>query len=304
MAENGHRNGGWSGTITLFAVVLVFLGLAFLIYNFKLTPTGFWGVLWRFWPVLLILIGLKTLIGSGHSLLVGSIAALAMFAVLGLSLYISWSKAAEKPIITSISERLGNFSRAKVEIEFGAGDLKLDGLAGAGNLLEATAEHMGTSTGIIKEFTQVSGTGQLKLTVTSEARQLLGEKKDKWQLHFTRDLPIDINLKSGLSEMDIDLSLLRLENINLDIGASKLLLKLPAFGISKAEIKSGMADIEITIPQGKAAKIKVNGGLSSSDIDEKRFPLVNDYYISPDFNSSYNRVELNIGSGLSRIKVK
>jgi len=304
MAENGHRNSGWSGTITLFAVVLVFLGLAFLIYNFKLTPTGFWGVLWRFWPVLLILIGLKTLIGSGRSLLVGSITALTMFAVLGLSLYISWSKATEKPTITSISETLGNFSRAKVEIEFGAGDLKLDGIARTGNLLEATTEHRGTSTGISKEFTQVSGTGQLKLTVTSEARRLIGEKKDKWQLHFTRDIPIDIKLKSGLSELDIDLSLLKLESINLDIGASRLHLKLPSFGISKAEIKSGMADIEITIPEGKAARIKVNGGLSASDIDENRFPHVNDYYISPDFNSSSNRVELNIGSGLSRIKIR
>lgn len=304
MAENGHRNSSWSGTITLFAVVLVFLGLAVLIYNFKLTPAGFWGVLWRFWPILLILIGLKTLIGSGRSLLVAGITAFTMFAVLGLSLYISWSKATEKPTITSISEGLGSFSRAKVEIDFGAGDLKLDGIAGAGYLMEATAEHRGSSTGISKEFTQVSGTGQLKLTMASEARRLLGEKKDKWQLHFSRDIPLDINFKSGLSDLDLDLSLLRLENLNLDIGASKLHLKLPASGISKVTIKSGMADLEITIPNGKAARIKVQGGFSASDIDEKRFPHVDEYYISPDFSSSSNRVELDIGSGLSRIKIR
>lgn len=304
MAENGHRSSGWSGTLTLFAVILVFLGLAFLIYNFKLTPSGFWGVLWRFWPVLLILIGLNTLIGSGRSWLMGLITAFIMIAVLGLSLYISLTKATEKPTITSISQGLESFSRARVDLDFGAGDLKLDGAAGTGNLMEATAEHIGSSSGINKEFTQVGSTGQLKLTVTTEARRLVGEKRDKWQLHLSRNMPLDIYFKSGLSDLDLDLSLLTVENLNLDIGASKLRLQLPAIGNSKAAIKSGVADIEVTIPQGKAARIKVDGGLSSSDIDEKRFPHIEAYYISPDFNTSSNKVELEIGSGLSRIKIK
>lgn len=305
MAEDGHRGSGWSGTVTLFAVVLVFLGLAFLMHNFRLTPNGFWGVLWRFWPVILILIGVKTLLGSGRSVLVGGITAFAMLAVLGLSLYISWNRATEKPTITGITERLGGYSRARVEIEFGAGDLKLDGLAAqTGNLLEATAEHRGTGTGINKEFTQAGGAAQLKLSLTSEARRLLGEKKDKWQLHFSRDIPLEINLKSGLSELDLDLSLLRVENISLDIGASKLRLLVPASGNSKVAIKSGVADVEIAVPAGKSARIKVDGGLSSSDIDEKRFPRVDEYYISPDFSSSANRVEMEIGSGLSRVKIK
>lgn len=304
MVENGHRSSGWSGTITLFAVVLVFLGLAFLIHNFKLTPPGFWGVLWRFWPVLLILVGLKTLIGSGRSILVGSITAFTMFAVLGLSLYISWSQATEQPTITNVTEKLGSYNKATIAIEFGAGDLKLDGMAGTGNLMEATAEHRGASTGISKEFTQAGGIGQLKLTLTPEARRLLGEKKDKWQLHFSRDVPLDINFKSGLSNLDLDMSSLKVDNLNLDIGASKLHLQLPVSGTSKVAIKSGVAEVEISIPQGKAAKIKVAGGLSSSDIDEKRFPHVDEYYISPDFNSNSNRVEMEIGSGLSRIKIK
>lgn len=304
MAENGHRGGGWSGTITLFAVVIVFLGIAFLIYNFKLTPSGFWGVLWRFWPVLLILIGLKTLIGSGRSLLVGGITAFVMFAVLGLSLYISSSKSTEKPILSNFSERLGSYSRAKIEISFGAGDLKFDGLAGSGNLLEASSEHRGSSTGINKEFSQSGNTGQLKLNVTGEARRLVWEKKDKWQLHFSQNIPLDIDFKSGLSNLDLDLRLLRVENLNLDIGASKLLLVLPAFGISKVAIKSSMADVEIIVPPGKSARMKVEGGLSSSDVDEKRFPRVDEYYVSPDFNSNPNRVELEIGSGFSRIKIK
>ncbi len=304
MAENGYRGSGWSGTVTLFAVVLVFLGLAFLMDNFKLTPAGFWGVLWRFWPVLLILIGLKTLIGSGRPVLVGSITAFTMFAVLGLSLYVSWSKATEKPTITNFTERIGSFTRAKADIEFGAGDLKLDGAAGAGNLLEATTEHRGASTGISKNFTQSGNTGQIKLTLTPEARRLIGEKKDKWQLHFSRNIPLDINFKSGLSDLSLDLSSLQVENLNLDIGGSKLRLQLPATGMSKVAIKSGIADIEITVPQGKAAKIKVDGGLSSSDIDEKRFPHIDEYYVSPDFNSSSNRVEMEIGSGLSRIRIK
>lgn len=305
MSGNSYGSRGWAGLVTLFSVVFIFLGIAFLMQNFKLAPAGFWGILWRFWPILLILIGLNILLGSSRPLLLGGLTAIAMFAILGLSTYISWTKATEKPAVNTIAESLRGIQKADVEILFGAGDLKLDGIVSQpDNLVEATVEHRGAGTGVQKEYSRIDEVGKLKLTVDRDVKRLLAEKKDSWKLHFSPALPLNIILKSDLSELDLNISSLKVEKLELHIGTSNLRLQMPNSGSSRARVKSGATNIDITIPQDKAARIKIDGILSSLDIDEKRFPLVDKYYISPQFESTLNRVEIEIESSLSRVKIK
>jgi hypothetical protein len=46
------------------ALILISLGLTLLLNNFGLLPPGFWQTLWRFWPVILILLGLQQIFGG------------------------------------------------------------------------------------------------------------------------------------------------------------------------------------------------------------------------------------------------
>jgi hypothetical protein len=41
---------------------LLFLGIVFLLQALDVLPWGVWGTLWRFWPVLIIIIGLNILL--------------------------------------------------------------------------------------------------------------------------------------------------------------------------------------------------------------------------------------------------
>jgi hypothetical protein len=52
-----HGNGIFGG------ILLVFLGMIFLLTNLGLVPSSVWGELWKFWPVLIILLGLRLLTG-------------------------------------------------------------------------------------------------------------------------------------------------------------------------------------------------------------------------------------------------
>ncbi len=54
-----RRHGGGS----VFGLVLLFIGILFLFNNFGLVPWSIWNGLWKFWPVVLILIGVKIFIG-------------------------------------------------------------------------------------------------------------------------------------------------------------------------------------------------------------------------------------------------
>jgi len=49
--------------VSICGIILVFLGGVLLLQNFDVLPWGLWGMLWRFWPVLLVIIGLNIIIG-------------------------------------------------------------------------------------------------------------------------------------------------------------------------------------------------------------------------------------------------
>ena len=52
-----HGNGILGG------LFLVFLGIVFLLTNLGLLPSTIWNELWKFWPVLVILLGIRILAG-------------------------------------------------------------------------------------------------------------------------------------------------------------------------------------------------------------------------------------------------
>ena len=65
-----------------------------------------------------------------------------------------------------------------------------------------------------------------------------------------------------------------------------------------------MANIELTIPDGVAAKMQVDTDLSAFDVDESRFPKQGDYYISNNFDTTQDRIYLEIDCGVGRVQVK
>lgn len=58
------------GSGIVFAVLLIFAGVLFLLNNFGILPWSVWSNIWRFWPVFLILVGLQIIFGRSR---IGSI---------------------------------------------------------------------------------------------------------------------------------------------------------------------------------------------------------------------------------------
>ena len=69
----------------VWGIFLVFLGIIFLLQALEVITWGLWRTLWRFWPVLIIIIGLDILLRRRNVWLVS----LLVLAVLGASLGIA-----------------------------------------------------------------------------------------------------------------------------------------------------------------------------------------------------------------------
>ena len=93
--------------------------------------------------------------------------------------------------------------------------------------------------------------------------------------------------------------------LRVEAGASAVKVVLPeAAGLTSATIKAGAAGVDVTVPEGVAARIQTRGGLSGVNVDESRFPHVGGNYVSPNFETAANRVDLVIETGVSGVTVR
>ena len=105
------------GGVPVGGIFLLFLGVVLLLQTLNVLPWSLWGALWRFWPVLIIIIGLGILLRRYNVWLVS----LLILAILGACLGIAiWQYGPSPPtgvITKSHSEPLSdNFDTAQNRI--------------------------------------------------------------------------------------------------------------------------------------------------------------------------------------------
>jgi len=290
--------------VPIWGILLLFLGVVFLLQTLDVLPWGLWGSLWRFWPVLIIIIGLGILLRRYNVWLVS----LLILAILGACLGIAtWQHGPSLPggmVTSSYSEPLDDIKRAQVDIDFSAGSINIGSLSPTSpNFVEADSEVRDSHKTIKVNFNQQDSEGQLYLRAANQ--RFWGEGGIRWEVSFTRNIPLAINIRSAASNMNLDFSKLQVTELRLDVDAGNCRVTVPASAdITHAYIKADVANVEVTIPDKVAAKIQIDTALSASDIDESRFPQQGDYYMSQDFDSAENRIELEIDSDIGRVQVR
>ncbi len=308
--KSGSRGSSHGNAFPIWAFILIVVGIVLLLNNFGFLPWGVWGTLWRFWPVLIILIGVNIIWGRSHPWLVSGLTLLAIVSVLGIGIAVSAMQGGTLTTNSSVVEPKGDLTRAEVEIDFGAGNLVLDNLpANSVNLVEGDAQHTGWARdgGIVKEIERRSSVGVLKLSQEKAAWFFSGgDRSDTWHIHLSPDIPMELKIKTGASDSTIDLSRLKLTKLNIDTGASQLSVILPGSTgwTTIAAIKAGAANLDIRVPQTAAARITTQSGLSSTNIDLQRFPKVGAYYQSPDYDRAINKIDLQIETGVANVRVR
>ena len=71
----------------IWGIFLVFLGIVFLLQTLNVLPWGLWGTLWRFWPVLIIIIGLGILLRRYNAWLLSLLILAILGGCLGIAIW-------------------------------------------------------------------------------------------------------------------------------------------------------------------------------------------------------------------------
>jgi hypothetical protein len=252
----------------LFPLVLIALGFLLLFSNLGYIQFDFWQFVTTWWPLLLIVFGLDILIGSLRSRNVKA---------------------------RTVALDLGTASQGDIAINFGAGDLTV-GKAASGKIVDGTFE------GEVRYEAKPDGRVWLKL----EPLNWWGwnPRGYRWNVGLTDAVPLKLTLDGGAANANLDLTELKVTDLQIKTGASSTVVRLPsAAGLTVVRVNAGAASVKLIVPTGVAARVHSTMAIGSNDINQQRFPRTGSDYVSPDYATAANKVDIQFEGGVGSLAV-
>lgn len=302
-------------------LILITLGLVFLMANLGILGTSPWQLLWQWWPLILIIIGLEILIGVlgrcpakyaglGYvlSAIVGVVVVIAALALVAYVLLAGPQLAGGPPAATPTShftQPRGNVSRAEVSLDLLLGTFRASALpAGTGNLLEGDFAGPDNAPPVSREYQERGGVAFLTLKSSGPRVRLGGgEAWPQGHLRLSPDVPLVLQVETVMGTLDLDLRDLRVTDLTLEGVMCTQQVQLPTSGQVVVHVAGVMSTCEITVPAGTAARIH-RKGLAAITVDERRFPRRGEVHESAEFAAAANRVEITIESVMGTVRVR
>ena len=303
---------------SLFGILLVALGTVLLLNTVGILPFRIWRELADYWPVLLVLVGVKVLLAPRAPLLgIGVVALIVSGVVAAAFVTVPEYRNDEPPHVTYV-EPLGNTEILRLGMGFAGGTVELTSDSStassvptliAADFGNRPAEVIRDQSGRVTDI--YLSTSGLDVAVTiddGKSWDVQGPDLNEfnpglsvggfvdWRLMISPDVALELEINAGAADLDLDLQDLNVRKVVVGAGASDIRILLPAnAGRTSVEIAAGAADVEIVVPDGVAARIENEIVLSSTHIDSDRFfETFDGFHQSPDYSTASNRVDIEI----------
>jgi len=304
----------------MWGIVLLFIGSVLLLENFNVIEF-YWGSVWRFWPIFLIIAGVNILFSRSKSQVGGYIS----IGVLVLMLCVLFYRGTQKPLNhkeTSFSMELGDdddedkkgISVQKFDLPFEdvSGKKTVLNISGGGtsytlvgatdSLFTANVEKRGGSFGLSNNLEDSLRTVTFKMNGNKSWN--MGEGGNDVDIHLNTKPVWEMNLNMGAGEINFDLSPYQVSAFHFDGGAAALDIKFgDLLPMTEVRIKTGVADVKLNVPTNSGCRIKTKSGLSSKDFEG--FTKMKDgSYETPNYETSTKKIFISLNGGLSNFEVK
>ena len=285
--------------------ILISLGAVFLLNNFEILPWDIWLSLWKFWPVILILVGVEILMGKNASIKTFVLLFGLIFLV---PILLSYNPISNNPLATDelkIEESLGIATKAKVNLDFPTSNIKIDSLStDSAFLIEGKISY--SQAAKQPKIEKEEDSGEVTLTLSQPFEGMLpfiSNLKTTIDISLTTVVPIEIIVKTGASLVNFDLSELRVEYLEINSKASTITIKFSEDFNQKVLINTGASSITLEVPEKLEAKITIDSQVKSIDSPE-RFKKEENKYLTEKFNKATAKAEIDIKATAGSVVIK
>jgi len=259
-------------------VLLIGIGVILLLQNLGVLSWDSWTTLWRFWPLLIILLGLDVLIGRRSS--AGSIVSALLIVLLVAAVAFVLTVGPDIPELTGwaqvpdwqneqISYPLEGVEDAAVSIHWSSPRGSLSALRNSSNLIAGSVDYRGEL-----DFSASTQNGRAMVELSSHFGGGVwipgwDTSDRRWDLQLSPQVLLDLSLDGGSGSSDFDLGELRLDSLYVDVGSGSVELTLPARRSFEAEIDGGSGSLVIVLPQDLEARVELDSGSGSFNPDSR-----------------------------------
>lgn len=292
-----------------WGIFLVFIGGIFLLENFNIIDFS-WSYIWRFWPVILILIGVNLLFKNSNSKLAILLTAVITIITLGFlafkGLQVNHFDKREKDNTAVVAQTYSEdfdqkYKTATLNIKGGASKFLINDFSA--KLFEADL-----SENKFKYYLKkIDADSTVVLNFNGKGKNLnysFGDDDfNDINMKLSAQPVWNINLAMGAGEVDFDLTKFKTKDIKLEGGAASFRVKIgDLYNNISLSAETGLAEIKIEVPETSGCRIKASAGLSSKDF--KGFKKLKDgSYETSNYNTSANKVNISLKGGLSDFNV-
>jgi hypothetical protein len=295
------------GTLLLIVGVL---GLLQNLFNFDIA----WGGLWRFWPLILILLGVAVFLRDAKYKWI-VVAAVAV--ITGVVVFASVQRGCDgvhnivldddertpgRTVTQAIAEDfVPGTTRAALSFEAGAGEFRIED--STDRFLTADIHSNAGSYELTRE--NEDGVEHLCIGPKNDHVHWHGSMKNTVTLRLNPAPLWDMDFDMGAARVSFDLTPYRVRRVSLDAGASSVSLRLGERADSTdVSINTGAASVHLRVPASAACEIRSDGSALSSRNFEGFTKTGDGVWRAGDFSRARQRITVDIDCGLSSITVE
>ncbi|MDD5368074.1 MAG: DUF5668 domain-containing protein [Anaerolineaceae bacterium] len=247
-------------------VFWVGLGVIFLLINLNYLQADIWDLLFRFWPVIIILAGVEIIFGrffrKGWGVLAGL---LLIFIVLGGIFWYAGSTVSVGKVLTTqnVQAPLNGATSAVITISPAAAKTTIRASQNSSNLVEGSiktskSENVREDQSVQNGIAIYSLKSQGMTVITPFGDHSSGD----WDLSLHPNIPTDLTFNIGVGEAILDLQHLSITSLRVNGAVGRVTVVLPQQGNYSAQVNGAIGEIVLIVPEGLPARITVNNAIA------------------------------------------
>jgi predicted membrane protein len=130
-----------------------------------------------------------------------------------------------------------------------------------------------------------------------------GNAKNRWDLRFNDNVPLDFRVEFGAGEARLNLGTLSLRSVELEMGAGTLRMDLrgaPTKDYS-VRIRGGVGEATVYLPKQIGISATASGGIG--DISVTGLRKIGDRYVNDAYDRAPVRIRLDVQGGVGQINL-